>query len=172
VGLNLLYEGRTDHLAWAFALFGLVFLARDSPRSRVAALILLSAAFWAKQNTLVVSIAAALWMFAGAALGAWGWRRALGWCGALLLVNLAVLGLLSLITDGWIFYFVFQLGLDHPKVSTFGDYAREELRAIGLALLLPLACLRPFDDARDFSGEFIEYGFGHVGGREHPARHV
>jgi hypothetical protein len=139
VGLNLLYEGRTDHLAWAFALFGLVFLARDSTRSRVAALVLLSAAFWAKQTTLVVSIAAAIWMFAGAALGAWGWRRALGWCGALLVVNLAVLGLLSLITDGWIFYFVFELGLDHPKVSTFGDYAREELRAIGVALLLPLA---------------------------------
>ena len=58
---------------------------------------------------------------------------------ALLAFNLAVLGLLSLITDGWIFYFVFELGLDHPKVSTFGDYAREELRAIGVALLLSLA---------------------------------
>ena len=136
LGLNLLYEGRADHVAWALALGGLVVLARGSRRSAIVAVLLLSAAFWAKQNTLVVSVAAALWMLAGAALGAWGWRRALAFCVSLLVLNLALLGLLSLLTDGWIFYFVFELGLDHPKVSTFGEYAREMIRSVGFALVL------------------------------------
>ena len=138
LGLNLLYEGRADHVAWAFALFGLVMLARGGRRDTVAAVVLLSAAFWAKQNTLVVAVAAALWMLAGPLLGAWDWRRGLTFCAALLALNLAILGLLSLLTGGWAFYFVFELGLDHPKVSTFGDYAREGARAVGFGLVLAL----------------------------------
>ncbi len=138
LGLNLLYEGRADHVAWAFALVGLVMLARGGRRVTVVSVLLLSAAFWAKQNTLVVAVACALWMLAGAALGAWDWRRALSFCAALLALNLAILGLLSLVTGGWAFYFVFELGLNHPKVSTFGDYAREGVRAVGFGFVLAL----------------------------------
>ena len=76
--LNLLYDGRSDHTAWAFAFFGLFLLARGTAGSRrrwSAAALLLTAAFWAKQPTLVASLAAALWMGAAAALGRRGAAR-------------------------------------------------------------------------------------------------
>jgi MFS family permease len=140
--LNLLYDGRSDHLAWAFALFGLVLLARGvggSPRVLVAAALLLSAAFWAKQTTLVASAAAVLWLLVAAALGAAGVRRAVLFAAGLVVANLAVLGVLNLITDGWQFYFDFELAREHPQFATFWPSLRELFRYIGPAIALAAA---------------------------------
>ncbi len=141
--LNLLYDGRADHTAWAFAFFGLFLLARGtaggSRPSLVAAAVLLSAAFWAKQPTLVASLAAAAWLVAAGALRVVDRRVALIWCAGLLALNLAVLGLLNLITGGWEIYFDFELAQKHPRFASFSPSMHELLRFAAPALVLLLA---------------------------------
>ena len=139
--VNLLYEGRSDHTAWALALVGLVLLIRrpEGSTARLALCVaLLSAAFWAKQTTVVASLAVAIWMIAAAGLGAVSVRRALVTCGALLATNLVVLGLLNLATGGWEFYFDFELAQKHPRFATFGPSLREFAHYAAPALAFPL----------------------------------
>ncbi len=157
--LNLLYDGRSDHTAWAFAFFGLFLLARGADGSRrqlVAAALLLSAGFWAKQPTLVVSLAAAAWLLAAAALRVVDRRLALIWCAGLLALNLAVLGLLNLITHGWEIYFDFELAQKHPRFASFWPSMHELLRfgAPAMVLLLGLAAVATWGARAGFrSGE-------------------
>ncbi len=139
--VNLLFEGRSDHTAWALALSGLVLLAwrpNGSMRVLAGAVLLLSAAFWAKQTTAVASVAAVLWVLATALLGGLTWRRALVFCAALLATNLAVLGILNLATDGWEHYFDFELAREHPQFADYGPSAREFGRYVAAAVAFPV----------------------------------
>jgi hypothetical protein len=139
VPVSVLYEGRHDHTAWAFALFGLVLLARGAAGRRwmlVGALLLLSAAFWTKQTTAVAGAAGALWILAAAALGAVRFPRALAFCSGLVVLNVAVLGLLNLLTDGWEYYFDFELPREQPKFASFGHSLREFFELTGAAWVL------------------------------------
>ena len=104
IGINGLYEGRVDQLAWAFALGGLVALpaaCRGSRGATALCLLGLSAAFWTKQNAIAASLAAAVWVLASAGLGRLTRRGALGFCAALAGLNLAILGTLDVLTRGW-----------------------------------------------------------------------
>ncbi len=139
--VNLLFEARSDHTAWALALSGLVLLAwrpNGSVRLLAAAVLLLSAAFWAKQTTAVAGVAAAAWMIGSALVGAVGPRRALLFCVALLGINLAVLGLLNLATDGWEYYYDFELAREHPRFAEFWPSMREFWRYVAAAVAFPL----------------------------------
>jgi hypothetical protein len=140
IPLNLLFDGRSDHTAWALALLALVLLAsRPDPSARRLALVvvLLSAAFWSKQTAVVASAAAVVWMLAGAALGVHRVRAALAFCGGLLLVNLAVLGLLNAATGGWEFRLDFEMAQEHPHFAEFWPSARELARYATPALAFP-----------------------------------
>jgi hypothetical protein len=134
--VNLLFEARSDHVAWALALTGLVVLARGvpAPRALVVSALLLSAAFWTKQTTVVAAVVAVIWVFAGAGLGTLTLRAALAFAGGLAALNLAVLGLLNLATDGWEYYFAFELARRHPRFASFGPSAKELLKIAALAL--------------------------------------
>jgi len=138
--VNVLYEGRNDHTAWFLALTGLVLLARAVDRSAwplVGAALLLSAGFWTKQTTIVATAAAVVWILALAVVGAVRPRRAAAFCLGLAAGNLALLGLLNLLTDGWEFFYNFQLASEQPKVATFWPSLREFFRYAALALAFP-----------------------------------
>jgi len=120
IRLNGIYDGRVDQVAWAFALGGLVALPAASRGSRGAAalcLLGLSAAFWTKQNAIAASVAAAVWVLASVGLGRVTRRWALGFCGALAGLNLAILGTLNGLTGGW----EWELNFAVPAAQPLGD---------------------------------------------------
>jgi len=125
IQLNGIYggNGMHDQVAWALGLGGLALLpaaARGSRRGLVGALLLLTAAFWTKQNSLIASMAAVAWLGLGAALGTVAWRRAAGFAAALLGLNVALLGVVNLLTGGWELFFNFVVPSRHP-LGDLGD---------------------------------------------------
>lgn len=144
LGFSLLYEGRSDHLAWAFALFGLVLLARSaggtSRAGLAGAVLLLSAAFWTKQTTVTALAVAGAWIVAAGLVGWLSPRRALALCAALLAVNALTYAALNLLTDGWQSYFAFEMGRRHIIFGDFlpslEDFGQTGGLAVALALVL------------------------------------
>jgi hypothetical protein len=113
--LPLLAEGRSDEVAWAFALFGLVAVADFGPapsRQRVVlAALLLTAALWTKQSTIGIAVLAGAWVCWLAALLALNRSAARLFLSVLGGLNLALLAVLNLLTGGWEFYFNFEMPL-------------------------------------------------------------
>lgn len=113
VKLALLDEARSDQLAWAFALYGLVAVADLGPapprRRVVVAVLLLTAALWTKQTTVAVVAPAFAWVLALALFLAIDRKAALLFGGLLCAVNLALLLILNLLTHGWEFYINFEV---------------------------------------------------------------
>lgn len=113
-------NGLHDQVAWVPGLLGLALVpaaASGSRRALVIAVIALSAAFWAKQNTVAAGVAAGVWMLMAAGLGAVGWRRALGFTAALAGLNALILGGLNLLTSGW----AWALNVVVPSRHPLGD---------------------------------------------------
>ena len=120
---------RPDQFAWTLALLGLLFVpaaASGSRRASWLAIGLLSAGFWAKQPALAVSGAAAVYL-AIAVLARWTTlRRAVLGIAIFAVVNAAIMGILTLLTDGWEFYFNLYLPATAPVCcelsNDFSDY--------------------------------------------------
>jgi hypothetical protein len=134
-------EGQPDHVAWAFALLGLVAVASLGPapsrRRVVLAALLLSAGLWAKQPTVAVTAVALVWMWGLLAVSAIRPKAVLLFTAVLVGVNLAVLLVLNLLTDGWELYINFQMPSRHAVGSLYGAYAMTGLRgtAVGLGFV-------------------------------------
>ena len=130
----------TDEVAWAFALFGLVAVAdfgREPSRRRVVlAALLLSAGVWAKQVTIGVAVLALVWVFALAATSMLSRKAAWLFTAVLVGVNVALLLVLNLLTNGWEFYINFE---ETPQKAlapfSFTSYARVGLMCCALALV-------------------------------------
>jgi len=119
IQLNGIYggNGMHDQVACAFGLAGVFLVPRAARGSRLAlvgAVLLLSAAFWTKQNAIIASLAAVGWLGLGAILGAIRWRRAVGFALALLGLNAALLGAANVATGGWEMVFNFLVPSRHP----------------------------------------------------------
>jgi hypothetical protein len=102
-----------DGLSWTLALAGLLVVPaglRGSNRALAAAVVLLCAAFWAKQPGGTAGLAAGAWALLGVLLGTVTWRRALVLIASMAVLNLVVLGFLSLVTDGWALFLIFEMG--------------------------------------------------------------
>jgi hypothetical protein len=137
---------RPDQLAWTLALLGLLFVpsaAAGSRRATWLAIGLLSAGFWAKQPALAVAGVAAVYL-AIAVIARWTTLRRAVW-GVLIfgLVNAAIMGLLTLLTGGWEFYFNLYLPATVPVCcelsDDFGTYVtlfRSEFLASAFPLIL------------------------------------
>ena len=129
-----------DEVAWAFALFGLVAVAdfgREPSRRRVLlAALLLSAGVWAKQTTIGVAVLALAWVFALAATSLLSRKAAWLFTAVLAGVNVALLLVLNLLTNGWEFYINFE---ETPQKAlapfSFTSYARFGLMCCALALV-------------------------------------
>jgi hypothetical protein len=138
VALPALDEGRSDHLAWAFALFGLVAVADFGPappRGRVVfAALLLTAALWTKQTTIGVAILALAWVLGLAAISALSRRRALLFAAVLGGVNLALLLVLNILSDGWEFYINFQMSSREWTRSLYPQFGFDGVRDSALAV--------------------------------------
>lgn len=123
VQISGLYSGRIDQPAWALALTGLALVPAamgGGPRARIAlviAVLALSAGFWTRQNTVVAPVTAVLWSAFAARSGESGGRTAAALAAALAGLNLAVLGVLALLTRGWEPYFNFVV----PGRHSLGD---------------------------------------------------
>jgi hypothetical protein len=146
IPLSLLYQGRSDQLAWAFALFGLVAVADLGPapsRRRVAAAVmLLSAALWTKQTTFPVVGVAAAWVLALAALSAIERRAALLFLALLCGINLASLLVMNLATHGWEYYFNFEIAARSPNEFTYHENLIKGLQsgALGAGFVVATWC--------------------------------
>jgi hypothetical protein len=109
-------DGRTDTTAWALALGGLLLVPRALAGSRggmCAAIALLTLGFWTKQQAQGAMIVAVVWAAVACIAGVAPWRRAAVLAASLAMVNLAILGLLYLTSDGWVYYYLFQMARDH-----------------------------------------------------------
>jgi hypothetical protein len=143
-GLELpaLEEARPDQLAWALALFGLVAVADFGPapsrRRVVLAALLMSAAFWTKQTTVGVAIIAGAWVVGLAAVSALRMSAARLFIAVLAGVNLAVLLVLNLLTDGWEFYFNFEIGNAQWTSPHYWMLFANELHAVVLIVAVVL----------------------------------
>jgi hypothetical protein len=140
--LPLLFEGRADHLAWACALGGLVATARIGPQARTReialAVVLLTLGVWAKQNTIGVSFVAGAWLVLGAVVGWLSVRQVATFVLGLAVVNLAVLGVLNLITDGWEYDLNFLWPTRQSTSELLMPWFKEAIRgdALGIMVLL------------------------------------
>jgi hypothetical protein len=134
---SLLYEGRADQFAWLLAFSGLIVASASARTTRrgplVMAVLLLSAAFWTKQNTITASIVATLWFAILAACGALTVRRTALLAAMLLVGNLLVLGALNLISDGWEWRLNFVLPSRHWQSPYIGPWIKEGLGGGALA---------------------------------------
>jgi hypothetical protein len=149
IQLNGIYGGNGlhDQVAWALGLAGVLLVPAAARRSGVAtvgAVLLLSAAFWTKQNAIIASLAAVGWLGLGAVQGALPWRRAVAFATALLGLNAALLGAANLYTRGWEMMFNFVVPSRHPLGDLAGSvsdsavkFVREDfLPAATLALMV------------------------------------
>jgi hypothetical protein len=129
----------TDQVAWAFALFGLVAVAdfgREPSRRRVVlAALLLCAGVWAKQTTIGVAVLALAWVFGLAASSMLSRKAAQLFTAVLVGVNLALLLVLNLLTDGWEYYYNFEFAAREATASLNASYAIVELRCCALAVV-------------------------------------
>ena len=146
----MLHEGRADQFAWLLALGGLVTASAAARATRrgplVMAVLLLSAAFWTKQNTITAPLVAVLWFTVLAICDAITMRRAGLLVSMLLVGNLLVLGALNLISDGWEWRLNFVLPSRHwqsPEIQPWiaqglegGALAFAFLGAMGLVALM------------------------------------
>jgi hypothetical protein len=138
IHLSLLDEARADQVAWAFALFGLIAVADFGPlpsrRRVVLAALLLSAALWTKQTTIGVAVVALAWVFALAAASALSRKAA--WLFTVVFggVNLALLLVLNLLTEGWELYINFEMATRQATESRYASYVIAGLRSSALAI--------------------------------------
>ena len=143
--LPLLFEGRGDHLAWVCALGGLVATARIGPATRMRgialAVVLLTLGLWTKQNTIGVPLVAGAWLLLGAAVGWLSVRQLITFVLGLAVVNVAVLGLLNLITDGWEYDLNFLWPTRQSTSELLTPWLKEAIRgdALGILVLLGMA---------------------------------
>jgi hypothetical protein len=129
----------TDHVAWAFALFGLVAVAdfghEPSRRRVVLAALLLSAGVWAKQTAIGVAVLALAWVIGLAATSILSRKAAQLFTAVLAGVNVGLLLVLNLLTDGWEFYINFEEPTQKPLASFYASYAIFGLLCCALALV-------------------------------------
>jgi hypothetical protein len=135
--LSLLYEARSDQFAWLLTLCGLVAAAAAGLTARrrplLLAVLLLTAGFWTKQNTLPADVAAVAWFGLLGGCRAVPWRRVATFCAALLVVNLIVLGGLNIISGGWEWRLNFAYPSHHAQSTLLMPWIREGLAGGALA---------------------------------------
>jgi hypothetical protein len=105
-------DGRADTTAWSLALGGMLLAPRglrDGGRALVASVVLLVAAFWTKQQTEAATIAVAAWALLAVLTRSVPARRAIAFVAAVGVANLAIAGLLYVLTDGWSQYYIFEM---------------------------------------------------------------
>jgi hypothetical protein len=136
---GFIYTANTDELAWAFALFGLVAVAdfgREPSRWRVVlAALLLSAGVWTKQTTAGVAVLALAWVFAIAAASMLSRKAAQLFTAVLIGVNVALLLVLNLLTNGWEFYINVEESTQKAAAWFFTSYFITGLRSCALAVV-------------------------------------
>ncbi len=139
--VGLLYLGWSDELAWAFALTGLLagVRAHESWRAAWLTVLMLTLAFWTKQTTLAASIAFAAWLLLLTARGHRQPRFTVAILLSLAAVNLAVLGLLALLTGGWEFYFNFLLPTRQVRIYGTSQFASDLFHVVSLPALWAVA---------------------------------
>lgn len=136
--LPVLHEARSDQLAWAFALFGLVAVADLGPapsrRRVVVAVLLLSLALWTKQTTVAAVAPAFAWVLGLAAFLALDRRAALLFVTLLCGVNLTVFVVLNLVTHGWEFFINFEVATRQANQFTYHENLIKAWHSCAVAL--------------------------------------
>jgi hypothetical protein len=140
VPFNFVFAPRPDQLSWGLGLLGLAMVpaaARGSRRFQVAAVVLLTGAFWTKQTTLPVLLVAVLWLALEAGRGRVRVRTAVGLSLALLAINLVLLGAVVILTDGWAWRFIVEFPERRAEVvstlHSIGDLLESVLVPAGVA---------------------------------------
>jgi hypothetical protein len=109
-------DGFPDPAAWALALGGLLLVPRALTGSRgamVAAVVLMTLGFWTKQHAQGAITVAVVWGVMAAVAGVVAWRRVALLTASLAVANVAIFGFLYVTSDGWAYYYIFQMARDH-----------------------------------------------------------
>jgi len=141
VPFNFLYTSRSDQLAWALGIGGLLLLPRverGSRRALAAAALLVSAAFWAKQPAAAAALAALVWLALRALRGG-SWTRLAQFGAALAALNGLVLLALWVATSGWAGTFVFEIPASELRDQQLLDGVGELLNSAGPAAVVAAA---------------------------------
>lgn len=136
---NMVFEARGDNLAWMAAVLGLVAAARVvSGRSTRwwPVVVWLTAAVWTKQTTVGVVAAVLLGTVWFAATKRHPWRSAARLVALVGGVNVVVLAVVMLATDGWARYFLLELPSRHAVDPQVRIYVDEFVRLFAFPFLL------------------------------------
>lgn len=143
---NGVYAGLHDAPAWTLALLGLVLVplgaSRGSRGVLALAALVLTAAVWTKQPTVVAGVAAVAWLALEAGARRVPWRRVAAFAAGLAGLNLLILGAMNLASSGWQYLIQVEVPARHPlgelgatPDAVFGKFAQDILGSTGLALL-------------------------------------
>jgi hypothetical protein len=139
----LLIDQSTDQVAWAFALFGLVMVAHfgQTPSKRwvISSALLLSAALWTKQTTVVLVFTVFVWVWALVAMSALPRHTAMLFTGVLIGLNGTLLLALNILSHGWEFYLNFAVGTHATMFPGFARFAA--IGGTACVLALAVACV-------------------------------
>ncbi|MEO7570826.1 MAG: hypothetical protein ABIX10_00155 [Acidimicrobiales bacterium] len=136
---NVLFSPRGDGLAWLFALLGLCVLALGVARKWThawPAVLLLTAALWTKQTTVGAVLAAVLMTSWWAAAGTMPWRTWRRFVGGVVVANGLILTALMVLTDGWLWYFFFDLPARHYSDPAIAPYLSELARLLAIPVVV------------------------------------
>jgi hypothetical protein len=138
------YEARADHFTSLLGFAAIMLTpraARGGVGAKAAVIALLTAAFWAKQTALLFSVA-----FCGVlVLMVWSRRlpprSAVTWAAPLLAINVALIAVLHVLTDGWQTRFNFEVSLPATRsvidvLPDFLDRAAPALAFLAVAAAL------------------------------------
>jgi hypothetical protein len=114
-------DGFPDPTAWALAIGGMLLVPRALTSSRsamVAAVVLMTLGFWTKQHASGAITVTVVWAVMAAVAGVVAWRRVALLTASLAVANLAIFGFLYVASDGWAYYYIFQMARDHAWSGT------------------------------------------------------
>lgn len=131
-----------DHLCWALALGGLLLVPRagtGAPRATIAAIALLTAAFWVKQPGALAGAIASAWLGYQALRGRLAWRDVLRFVGALAVVNLALIAIANIVTSGEQWSLNIALGQEHARLYGVRRVVEDAVRGLSPVALTAAA---------------------------------
>jgi hypothetical protein len=139
---NFLYGPHVDQPAWALALGGLAVVpaaARGSRPGLAACVMLLSAACWTKQTTVVAVVAALAGLGLAVLAGRASPRVPIAFLLGFGALNLVLFGVLQYGTDGWASTILIELKRRNPQVVALRQGMRELVEQVALPLALATA---------------------------------
>jgi hypothetical protein len=155
---NQLFDGKNDQLAWLVSLAAVLLVpaaVRGRRGARAGVILLVTAAFWAKQTGIIAAPAVGAGFIMAVASRRMRARELLVMGGMTLALNAFLLAALDVATHGWLLRWIF--GINLPADETYGFGVRTLLPRVALGLVVVTAMGLLGRAARDRSKGWREF---------------